>query len=96
MEKKALPEIYNMSTTSKFILFREDTILVDRSSDWGNPFVMHTESNRDYVCDMFIKYANWRLSIDPLWLKPLKDKNLVCHCVPKRCHAETLRRLAND
>ena len=68
---------------------------VDRGTDWGNPFIMDQENERDYVCDMFEKYAIWRLSVEPNWLAPLRDHHLVCHCAPKRCHAETLRRLAN-
>lgn len=69
---------------------------VDRGTDWGNPFIMDQENGRDYVCDMFEKYAIWRLSVEPNWLVPLRDHHLVCHCAPKRCHAETLRRLANQ
>lgn len=72
------------------------TRFVDRGTDWGNPFIMAQESERDYVCDMFEQYAIWRLSVEPNWLAPLRAHNLVCHCAPKRCHAETLRRLANE
>jgi len=69
---------------------------VDRGTDWGNPFIMDHEDERDYVCDMFEKYAIWRLSVEPTWLDRLRDQHLVCHCAPKRCNAETLRRLANE
>ena len=68
---------------------------VDRGTAWGNPFIMNNESERDYVCNMFEKYAEWRLSVEPNWLLALRGQHLVCHCAPKRCHAETLRRLAN-
>ena len=71
-------------------------IRVDRSSDWGNPFVMHRESERTKVCDLFAAYAKWRLTVDPQWLKPLRGKDLACWCAPKRCHADTLLKLANE
>lgn len=96
MEKEALPEIYNLNILGKSVLLKPDTVLVDRGTKWGNPFIMFSENDRNYVCDMFIRYANWRLTVEPQWLTFLRGKNLVCHCYPKRCHAETLRRLANE
>jgi hypothetical protein len=71
---------------------------VDRGTDWGNPFVMDnmTEYERKLVCDLFEQYAIWRLTVDPHWLVPLRGHNLACWCAPKRCHAETLLRLANE
>lgn len=76
--------------------YSKDVACVDRGSAWGNPFIMHGESQRDEVCDKFEQYAIWRLSIEPDWLAPLRDKDLACWCAPKRCHAETLIRLANE
>lgn len=73
----------------------ENCYNVMRGSHWGNPFIMDDESERDAVCDMFEAYALWRLKRDPHWLDPLKGKHLLCCCAPRRCHAETLLRLAN-
>lgn len=72
-------------------------VRVDRGSEWGNPFIMArmTEQERACVCDLFEVYAIWRLTVDPEWLAPLRGKHLACWCAPKRCHAETLLRLAN-
>lgn len=71
---------------------------VDRGSSWGNPFVIEkqNEEERARVCDLFEAYAVWRSTVDPTWLVPLRGKNLACWCSPKRCHAETLLRLANE
>lgn len=71
-------------------------IAVDRGTPWGNPFIMETEADRNAVCNKFIKYAEWRLTIEPDWLEPLRGNNLACWCAPKRCHAMTLLRLANQ
>lgn len=70
-------------------------VWVGRGSDWGNPFIMHHPDERGKVCDLFEKYAEWRLTVEPEWLDELKGKDLVCVCAPRRCHADTLRRLAN-
>lgn len=72
-------------------------VLVDRRTPWGNPFLMegNTQEERNRVCDAFEKYAIHRLRMEPTWLDPLKGRSLRCWCAPKRCHAETLMRLAN-
>lgn len=85
-------KIYNL----RDVPVPDDAIIVDRSSVWGNPFYMHEEKSRDSVCDAFEKYARERAANDMNWLAPLRGKNLACWCAPKRCHAETLARLAND
>jgi hypothetical protein len=71
-------------------------VRVDRASQWGNPFLPTGEGDRDRICDLYELYAQWRLTVDPHWLDELKGKNLACWCAPKRCHADTLLRLAND
>jgi len=72
-------------------------VLVDRSTPWGNPYVMEfpSQEERDRVCEEFEIYATKRNQEDPDWLKPLVGKDLKCWCYPRRCHAETLIRLAN-
>jgi len=70
-------------------------VRVDRQGPWGNPFVLGQDGNRDQVCDLFRVYAEWRLTIQPDWLLPLKGKDLACWCAPQRCHADTLLKLAN-
>ena len=75
---------------------KEPFIKVDRSSPWGNPFILDVDGDRDEVCNLYEEYAEWRLTIQPNWLTPLRGSNLACHCSPKRCHADTLLRLANQ
>lgn len=64
----------------------------------GPGYVPH---NRAWACSEFEEYASLRLADEPDWLEPLRGKSLVCWCKPKpesavKCHAETLRRLANQ
>lgn len=87
------PYVVNLKTTTAS---RHAAVKVDRGSHWGNPFIMESESERDLVCDLFIQYASWRLTIQPDWLDYLKGKNLACWCASLRCHADTLLRLANE
>jgi len=68
--------------------------IVDRSSNWGNPFPLGIYT-REESLKLFRKYATWRLTIEPGWLRPLKDQNLICYCAPKACHADILMELAN-
>ena len=82
-------------------------VLVDRTTPWGNPFTMTHEGgagigSRNWACDEFEKYAAARLEREPGWLEPLRGKDLICWCQspgeenPKRCHAQTLVRLADE
>ena len=77
----------------------ENTVRVDRRSLWGNPFVMRndSEAERKRVCDAFEEMAaNWLPETIAALKKDLKGKSLACWCTPKRCHADTLLRIANE
>lgn len=69
------------------------TLRIDRASQWGNPFVIGIDGDRDAVCNLFEKYAVWRLKQQPDWLKPLEGRDVICWCAPLRCHGETLMKL---
>ena len=70
-----------------------EAVYVGRGSNWGNPFVIGIDGDREEV---IAKYSEWALdnwtSIDG-WLAPLRGKDLVCFCAPKACHAEILIEL---
>ena len=68
---------------------------IDRNTDWGNPFEMPSDGDRDTVCD---NYAKHYLPFKPSLLKKLKTlkgKVLVCWCHPERCHGDHLADQAN-
>lgn len=69
-------------------------VYVDRTSPWGNPFVLNADGDRDQVCDSYAAhYLPHKPSLQAK-LASLKGKGLVCHCAPLRCHADTLKELA--
>jgi ParB-like chromosome segregation protein Spo0J len=68
-------------------------VAIDRSSEWGNPFVLGKDGNRDAACSFF--ETQW-MPIAGRFRKAaaaLTGKVLVCHCYPERCHGEALIKL---
>lgn len=74
-----------------------ESVYVGRPSVFGNPYEMknNSQAERDRVCDLFEEHVAESPTLQQLALF-LKGKNLVCYCYPKRCHAETWLRYAND
>jgi hypothetical protein len=63
---------------------------IDRTSKWGNPFILGQDGDRDRVCDCFEKhYAPNKDSFSEA-RDELKGKVLACHCYPQRCHGDSL------
>ena len=69
-------------------------VFVDRRTKWGNPTLLENESDRDWVCDEYEKFLR-KNDVLLSQLHELRGKDLICNCAPKRCHADTLLRLAN-
>lgn len=68
---------------------------IGRNTDWGNPFEMPVDGDRDTVCD---NYENHYVPYKPSLFKKishLKGKVLICWCYPNRCHGDHLSYLAN-
>lgn len=91
--------VVNVNTMSHLMTYARDNdllVMVDRSSKWGNPFVLGDDGDREEVCE---KYANHYLPLKNTlqsMLPGLRGKALGCHCAPKQCHGHELARLAND
>lgn len=86
------PKIYNKNTD----VVPDDAVLVDRSSKYGNPYRLGIDGNFEQVKRLYIDYliANPKLVED---IKTtLRGKDLICWCVPDKCHAELILKLAND
>ena len=72
---------------------------IDRTSDWGNPFVMSTnqdtaDGDRDTVCNSYDMFFQLKLSLH-VRIGELKGKVLGCWCFPDLCHGDFLAAQAN-
>lgn len=80
------PQVHNRRESTA----PSDAIYIGRGSSWGNPFVIGRHGSRDEVCDRFEKEI-----LPTLDLEPLRGKDLVCWCKPKRCHGDAILRKLN-
>lgn len=86
-----MPQVYN----KKHGVCPKDAVYVGRPTDFGNPFTIGKDGNRNSV---ITKYEYW-LSSQPELIdrakRELRGKDLVCWCAPARCHADVLLKIAN-
>ena len=84
----------------------ENTVKVDRSTQWGNPFPIaaaieaqefHGQPrNGDTPRETAIRWFREQVIEDGWILEPLRGKNLACWCpLHLPCHADVLLELAN-
>jgi len=86
--------VANIKTDGNIIQWAEMNdylIKIDRSSDWGNPFILPIDGDRDTVCDNYATYLGMKPSLLNR-LNELRGKVLACWCYPERCHGEELIR----
>ncbi len=88
--------VVNQTTDLATIKYAEDNDLyvrADRYSDWGNPFEMGKDGDRNEVC---FNYETHYLPYKPSLLNKinnLKGKALGCWCSPEKCHCDSLINL---
>lgn len=73
-----------------------DAVYIGRPSKWGNPFLLNVDGDRTEIVK---KHKAWVLSQPALIediKRELKGKDLVCFCVPKKCHGKILLEIANE
>lgn len=71
-------------------------VRIDRRSDWGNPFEMPADGDRDTV---IANYAEHYLPYKPSLLSrlpELRGKALGCWCAPEPCHGDVLKARAAE
>lgn len=70
-------------------------VRVDRFTEWGNPFELGKDGDRDEVCDAYeLHYFPFKKSLHRI-APSLKGKVLGCHCHPLRCHGHFLANQSN-
>jgi hypothetical protein len=72
-------------------------VLVDRTTDFGNPFVIGRHGNRKAVID---KYEFWiwmpeQMKLRQRMMRELRGQDLLCWCAPQECHADIIIKIAN-
>jgi hypothetical protein len=92
--------VANAATDKNLIAWAESkrlAVRIDRSTRYGNPFVLNEDGDRDQVCDAYEHcYLIHKPSItDRIDAGELSGKVLVCHCHPQRCHGDCLADFAN-
>lgn len=83
----------------------ENTVKVDRTTKWGNPFVigggplgrfaLDHEGAVGFFREMLADPELREAAGYPTDLTPLAGKNLACWCSGPHCHADVLLELAN-
>jgi hypothetical protein len=87
----------------------ENTVKVDRTTKWGNPFVIGTDGTQEECVRLFGQLVSGKLPTAQLTpqrkayrtlvhdhIGELRGKNLACWCkAGTPCHAGTLLELAN-
>lgn len=80
-------------------------VYVGRGTPLGNPEVATGPDDRDRVCDLYEEYLMKMLRAGDLRIvRELKriatvaknhegEVNLVCSCAPRRCHAESIKKI---
>lgn len=90
--------VINMNTHFHVLKYAKDKGIykqIDRYSEFGNPFFLDSDGDRDQVCDGYIEYFKHKRSIHNK-VGDLKGKVLGCHCAPLRCHGDYLKQLADE
>lgn len=67
-------------------------IFIGRPSEYGNPFIVGKNGNRERVIHLFRKYFLQKPNLDEL-LITLEGKRLGCFCKPEACHGDVLVEL---
>lgn len=73
-----------------------NTVKVDRSTRYGNDFVMAHEGTRGLAIESFREKAEAQWESCPAFYESLRGMNLACWCpLNKSCHADILLEIAN-
>lgn len=73
-------------------------VLIDRSTRWGNPFVIGRDGTREEVIHLFKMWVTTSQDAKAAWIRrnvhTLYGQVLGCWCAPQSCHGGPLHELA--
>ena len=79
-------------TTVVNLRYRTYDVYIGRPSEWGNPYAVGRDGDRDDVIRKHMEYLEKRIAEDPDFLEHMKKelggKILGCFCKPKACHGD--------
>lgn len=84
-----MPHVYNIRSA----LCPPHAVRIDRSTKWGNPFIIRRGKSRKFVIDEYRDYLHTSGLAEQI--KELRGKDLACWCKPLPCHGDVLLELAN-
>jgi len=90
--------VINMNTHFHVLKYAKDKGIykqIDRYSEFGNPFFLDSDGDREQVCNGYIEYFKHKRSLHNK-VKELKGKVLGCHCAHLKCHGDYLKQLSNE
>jgi hypothetical protein len=72
-------------------------IYIGRGSDWGNPYAIGIDGDRDEVIRKYqYDFERGYLKSSKEQLLKLRGKTLGCHCKPAACHGDVLANYLNS
>src|SRR5690349_8425625 len=86
-----VPKIYNLRHGN----VPPGAVKIDRSTKWGNPFVIENESDRPWAIAKFLSWLETQPELVRDAMVELKGKDLACWCAPKACHGDVWIGIAN-
>ena len=81
----------NMRTSAEY------DVRIDRTTQWGNPFVVGKHGSRDEVVAYYKQWLWARIkdgTVSTELLATLDGKRLGCWCAPQACHGDVLTAAA--
>ena len=82
----------NIKTDHQLIAWAQEKgfyVRIDRTTRWGNPFILDEDGDRDEVCEAYRIYLQYKPSLKHHF-DDLQGKVLGCWCYPERCHGDVL------
>lgn len=72
-----------------------NTVVIDRTGKWGNPYVVNVHGNREECVAKYREYLMGNEEMQERAKIELAGKNLACWCAPKLCHGHVLLEIVD-